>query len=249
MRKLVILIAIVVLCSFVMPYAYAWEVPNYIRANGGIRMWFTNIEGDLIQADRTKIGIGENMGLKKEKLAWEFFASTRLDNVHVFWLRAEPSTVYDQSSNDSFLQVKDWRLGYDFDFFMTPQVLFGANAELVFAGYDTKVSSVIVGNSTYNYRTEANKVFPTIGIHGTYYPIVQGIALRPNITGRVNWWNYNNFETWDWETLAGVDIPINQYWTWNVSGGYRYAHIKFNRDIDTLDINRNGFFLETSLLF
>ena len=249
MKKLILVANITILWFLMAVTVYAWEVPSYLRANGGVRMWFTNIEGDLIQLDRTKIGLGENMGLKKEKLVWEFFASMRFDNAHVFRLRAEPSTVYDQSSNDSYLQIKDWRLGYDLDFYMTPQMLFGANVDLVFAGYDTKISNVMVGGSVYNYRTEANKVFPTLGVHGTFYPVVQGIALRPNIAGRVNWWNNSDFETWEWEALSGVDIPINSYWTWNVSTGYRYDHIKFKREIDTLDINRGGFFLEASLLF
>jgi hypothetical protein len=249
MKKIILNISIMILSALMVQTALAWEVPSCIRANGGFRMWFSNIEGDLIQLDRTKIGLGENMGLTKEKLVWEYFASMRFDNVHVFRLRAEPSTVYDQSSNDSYLQLKDWRLGYDLDFFMTPQVLLGANINLVFSGYDTKVSEVVVGATTYNYRSEANKVFPTLGVHGTFYPIVEGIALRPNISGRVNWWNYRDFETWEWEALTGVDIPVNMYWTWNVSGGYRYDHIKFKREIDTLDANRSGFFLETSLLF
>lgn len=249
MKKIVLVINVMVLCALMIGNGLAWEVPNYLRASAGTRMWFSYIEGDLIQRDRTKVGLGENMGLRKEKLVWEFFASSRFDNIHVLRLRAEPQTTYDQSSNDSFQQIKDWRLGYDLDFFMTPQVLFGANVDLVIAGYDSKVSNVVVGGSTYNYRLEANKVFPTLGLHGTFYPIVEGVALRPNIGARVNWWNYSDFETWDWEALTGVDIPLNIYWVWNVSGGYRYEHIKFKRDIDAVDINRGGFFLETSLLF
>ncbi len=249
MKKIILITKIAIICLLITGQGHAWEVPNNIRANAGTRMWFTNIEGDLIQRDRTKIGLGENMGLRKEKLVWEFFASMRFDNVHVFRLRTEPQTVYDQSSNDSYLQIKNWRLGYDLDFYMTPQFLFGANINLVLAGYDAKVSNVMVGGSSYNYRLEANKVFPTLGVHGTFYPIVEGVALRPNIAGRVNWWNNGDFETWEWEALSGVDIPINSYWTWNVSGGYRYDHIKFKREIDTVDINRGGFFLETSLLF
>jgi hypothetical protein len=249
MKKIILTISVFILSALIIETGYAWEVPNCIRANAGVRMWFSNIEGDLIQLDRTKIGLSENMGLTKEKLVWEYFASMRFDTVHVFRLRAEPSTVYGQSSTDSYLQIKDWRLGYDLDFYMTPQFLFGANINLVLAGYDTKVNQVVVGATTYNYRSEANKVFPTLGVHGTFYPIVEGIALRPNLSGRVNWWNHSDFETWEWEALTGVDIPINIYWTWNVSGGYRYDHIKFKREIDTVDANRSGFFIETSLLF
>ncbi len=249
MKKFALISSLIVLSILMIEQGYAWEVPSYIRANAGVRMWFTNIEGDLIQRDRTKIGLGENMGLTKEKLAWEFFASARFDNAHVFRLRVDPQTTYNQSSTDSYLQIRDWRLGYDLDFYMTPQILFGANIDLAIDGYDTKVSNVLVGGAPYNYRIEGNKVFPMLGIHGTFYPIVQGVALRPNIAARVNWWNYNDFETWEWEALTGVDIPINMYWTWNVSGGYRYDHIKFKREIDTMDLNRSGFYLETSLLF
>lgn len=249
MKKIILFINVSIIFALSVLTAYAWEVPNYLRANGGVRMWFTKIDGDLIQRDRTKIGLGENMGLQKDQLVWEFFASTRFDNIHVLRLRAEPSTTYDQSANDSYLKIKDWRLGYDFDFYMAPQILFGINLDLVFVGYDTEVNNVTVAASTYNYRLDSNKFFPTLGVHGTFYPIVEGIALRPNIAGRVNWWNYHNFETWNWEALTGVDIPVNPYWTWNISGGYRYDHIKFKREIDTLDVNRSGFFLETSLLF
>ncbi len=228
---------------------YAWEVPNFVRADAGVRMWFTVLEGDLIQSDRTKIGIAENMGLKRDKLAWEFFAALRLYNAHVFRLEAEPGTVYDQSANGSSVKIRDWRLGYDLDFYMTPQFLFGANMDLVLAGYNNQVSGVVVGDRTYNYSENVSLTFPTIGCHGTFYPIFQNIALRPKLGGRVDWWNYNSLETWRWEVMSGVDIPVNMFWTWTISGGYRSDHIKFKGDVNTQDINRTGFFLETSVLF
>jgi hypothetical protein len=53
--------------------------------------------------------------------------------------------------------------------------------------------------------------------HGSFYPIIESISLRPNVTGRVNWWNYNNLEAWDWEVSSAVDIPINSLWTWTIN--------------------------------
>ncbi len=249
MKKLLVVFWLITACFLIIGRVYAWEVPGYVRADAGVRMWFSVLEGDLIQSDRTKIGIAENMGLKKDKLAWEFFADLRVHNAHVFRLNAEPGTVYDQSVNGSYEKIRDWRLGYDLDFYMTPQFLFGANIDLVLAGYDTRVSNAVVGAQLYNYNEYTSLTFPTIGLHGAFYPIFENISLRPKLGGRVNWWNYNSLETWRWEVLSGVDIPVNMFWTWSISGGYRADHIKFKSNTDTQDINRTGFFLETSVLF
>ena len=78
MKKILFMCWLIVACFLIIVNAYAWEVPNCVRADAGVRMWFTVLEGDLIQSDRTKIGIAENMGLKRDKLAWEFFANVRL---------------------------------------------------------------------------------------------------------------------------------------------------------------------------
>ena len=106
-----------------------------------------------------------------------------------------------------------------------------------------------MANTVFTYGDNQTRAIPTIGLHGTFYPIINGISLRPNWFARVNWWDYQTLETWDWETGAGVDIPVNRLWTWSMSAGYRFWHIKFKRDRDTVDMNTSGFFLETSLLF
>jgi hypothetical protein len=115
--------------------------------------------------------------------------------------------------------------------------------------YDTTTRDVTVGGITYNYQDNQTLTTPLIGLHGNFYPIIEDIALRPNLSARANWWNYADRESWDWEIGAAVDIPINRLWTWTVNGGYRYWHTKFKRTNDALDINRMGFFLESSVLF
>jgi len=157
--------------------------------------------------------------------------------------------VYEQSGNDSSLKVSDWWIGYDLDFFMTPQMLLGANIDAEIVNIDTKVRNVTVGGNQYSYDSGDTRAIPMLGFHGTFYPIFERIALRPNVSGRVNWWNYNNLEAWDWEVASSVDIPVNNLWTWTVTNGYRFSHIKNRRNRDTLDVNRSGFFLETSILF
>lgn len=249
MKKLLVISWLTILCFLLLGNVHAWEVPSYVRIISGSRMWFSQLEGDLIETDRTKLGLTENLGIKKDKLVWEFFTNFRLDNIHVFRFRFEPLTNYDESRNESSLKIVDFRAGYDLDFYMTPQVLFGANVDLDTIKVDTKVRNVTVGGTFFNYSDDSTRAVPSLGIHGTFYPIMDGISLRPNISGRVNWWNYQDRETWDWEAAAAVDIPINRLWTWSINGGYRFAHVKFKRDRDTLDMNRMGFFLETSLLF
>jgi len=249
MKHTLVTIWLVLLCFLLLTNVHAWEVPSCMRLNGGARMWFSALEGDLIQPDRTKIDLADNLGLKSNYLVWEFFASARINSIHVLRFRAEPYSLYEQSRGDSFLKVRDFRLGYDFDFYMNPQILFGANFDLDIFNVDTRVGNVLVANQIYNYSDSQTRVTPGLGIHGTFYPILNGISLRPNLSSRANWWNYQSLETWDWEVVGGVDIPVNQLWTWTVNAGYRFWHVKFKRDRDTLDLNRSGFFLETSVLF
>jgi hypothetical protein len=212
-------------------------------------MWFTTIQGDLIQKDRTKIGLTENLGLKSDLLVWQYLASARIENIHVLRLKYEPYSVYDQARNDSYHSITDLWLGYDLDFYMTPQLLFGANVDLDIFNVETRAKSIPVALNVYNYREKETRLIPALGLHGVFYPILSGIALRPNVSGRFGWWNYSQLEAWNWEVAAGVDVPINQLWTWSVNGGYRSEHLKFDRERDTLDTNRNGFFVESSLLF
>lgn len=249
MKKLFIIAWLALLSSFPMADLHAWELPSYLRVSSGSRMWFTFLEGDLIQRDRTKLDFVDNLGIKSDKLVWEFYSNFRIENIHVVRLRLEPYTDYDESKQDSYQKILDARLGYDLDFFMTPQALFGANVDMGLLGTDTRVRNVAVGNALFNYQTNQTRVVPTLGVHGAFYPMLEGIALRPNVFGRVNWWNYESLETWDWEVGAAVDVPVNRLWTWTVNGGYRFWHLKMKRDIDNLDMNRSGFFVETSVLF
>jgi len=228
---------------------HAWEVPSYLRITSGARVWFSLIEGDLVQEDRTKLGITDNLGIKQDELAWEFLASARAGNLHVLRVRVEPATLYDQSINDCNVKVRSIRTGYDLDFYMSPQALIGANTDLDVFNLKTRVNDVTVGNSTFNYSEDNTHLIPSVGLHGTFYPILQGIAIRPNISTRVNWWDYQGTETWDWELAAAVDVPVNELWTWTLNGGYRIWNIKLKRERDTVDVIRKGFFLETSILF
>jgi len=249
MKKLLVISWLTILCFLLLGNVHAWDVPSYVRIVSGSRMWFSQLEGDLIEPDRTKLGLTENLAIKKDRLVWEFFTNFRLDNIHVLRFKVEPLSNYDESRNDSSLKVSDFRAGYDLDFYMTPQILFGGNVDLDTIKVETRVRDVTVGRAFFNYSEDSTRVAPSLGIHGAFYPIMEGISLRPNISGRVSWWNYQDLETWDWEAAAAVDIPINRLWTWCVNSGYRVSHIKFKQDRDTLDMNRRGFFLETSLLF
>jgi len=249
MKKFFVISWLTILCFLLLGNVHAWEVPSYVRINSGVRMWFSQLEGDLVEPDRTKLGFTENLGIKKDQLVWSFFTNFRLDNIHLLRFRIEPWNYYDESRNDSSQRITDFRAGYDLDFYMTPQILFGANVDLDTIKVETTVRNVTVGRTTFNYSDDSTRVVPSLGIHGTFYPIMEGISLRPNLSARVNWWNYQDLETWDWEAAAAVDIPINRLWTWCINSGYRFSHIKFKRDHDTLDMNRMGFFLETSVLF
>ncbi len=248
MKRFLIIAWLTVLCFLLLGNVHAWEIPSYLRINSGARMWFSNIQGDLIEPDRTKLDFSEHLGLKKERLAWEIFGSLRFDNIHVFRFRAQPFTSY-ESKNDSYQVIRDYRVGYDLDFFMSPQVLFGANIEVDILGLETRVNNVTSGGVTFNYHDSRTRAIPLLGLHGTFFPVLEAIALRPNVSSRIGWWNYEGLEAWDWELASSVDIPVNRLWTWTISGGYRLWHTKMKRDVDTVDMNRTGFFLETSVLF
>jgi len=249
LKRLLILVWLTTLCFLALSGAHAWEVPPYLRVVAGTRAWFTTIEGDLIQPDRARLGIAYNLGIKNEELAWEFFTTLRLKNIHLFRLRLEPSTLYNYSSNQSYHLVRNLRLGYDLDFYMTPQFLFGANVDLDVHHLNTSVNNVFVGGTIYTYGQTRTLAIPSLGLHGTFYPIVQGISLRPNVSARVSWWDYDELDSREGELATAVDIPINRLWTWTVAGGYRIWNTRVKRDRDTVDTTRKGFFVETSLLF
>lgn len=249
MKKILVTTWLTILCFLLLGNVHAWDVPSYLRVSAGYRSWFTGLQGDLIQNDRTKLGLTENLGIKRDKLVWEFLANFRFDNIHVLRLRTEPFTVYEQSHNDSFQKIRTASLGYDLDFYMTPQALLGLNLDVGWVDLDTRVRDVRAGGILYNYQQTGSRVVPGLGLHGTYYPILTNVALRPNIGGRANWWSYESLEAWDAELACAVDVPVNRLWTWTVSSGYRVWHLKVKRERDTVDINRTGFFVETSLLF
>ena len=249
MKNILITIWLTILCFLILSSVHAWEVPAYIRVDAGSRMWFTNLQGDLIQSDRTKLDLTENLGLKRDDLVWSYFIGARIKNINVLRFRAEPYDAYEEAGGGSSLRVRDFRLGYDLDFYMSPQVLFGANIDLDILNVETSAVNVTVANSSFSYDDNRTRAVPTLGFHTIFYPIMTGISIRPTASARVNWWNYQNLETWDWEAGGGVDIPVTKLWTWTVNAGYRFWHIKFKRNIDTLDMNRSGFFLESSILF
>jgi hypothetical protein len=248
MKKFLVIAWLTVLCFLLLGNVHAWDVPAFLRLNAGSRAWFSALQGNLIQGDRTKVDLIDNVGIDSNKLVWEYFANFRLDNIHVLRFRTEPSSVYN-SRNDSFQKIRYFQIGYDIDFYMTPQILFGANFDVDILNTETQVKQVTVANSFFDYYENQTRAIPLIGLHGSFYPIIESISLRPNVTGRVNWWNYNNLEAWDWEVSSAVDIPINSLWTWTINTGYRFWHVKSKRDRDTIDINRTGFFVETSVLF
>lgn len=249
MAKFFTTVWLTLLCFLLLGNVHAWEVPAFLRVGAGSRAWFTTLQGDLIQSDRTKIDLATNLGVKPEALAWEFFGSIRLENIHVLRFRVEPDTVYAQAKTESLHKVRDIRVGYDLDFYMTPQILLGGNVDLDVLNIETRVKDATVGVVQFNYTQDHTRLVPSVGLHGTFYPIVEGIALRPNVSGRFNWFNYEGLETWDWEASSGVDIPINRLWTWSVSTGYRGWHTRFKRGRDTVDMRRNGLFVETAILF
>jgi hypothetical protein len=249
MKKTLVTLWLTVLCFLLLGNVYAWEVPSYMRIDAGARMWFTAINGDLIQADRTKLGLTDNLGLKEDKLAWEFFGSARIDNIHVLRCSGEIPVTYDNAVNNSYLKTWNIIVGHDLDFYMTPQMLFGSNSRLAILNLNSAVTNVTVGAVTYNYNDNRTRVIPSLGFHGTFYPILDGVSLRPSISSRINWWNYESLKTWDWEVSGSVDVPINGLWTWSVNGGYRIWRIEMERNQDTIDLYRRGFFLQTSLLF
>ena len=248
MKKLLVTAWLTALWFLLLGNVHAWEVPAFLRLSAGARMWFSVLQGDLIQNDRTRLDLIDNVGVDSNKLVWEFFANFRLDNIHVFRFRCEPNDFYG-SRNNSYQRIRYFQMGYDCDFYMTPQTLFGSNCDLEILNTQTGVSDITVANSFFDYSENQTRTIPTLGLHGSYYPIINGISLRPCVSGRADWWNYNDFETWNWEVSGSVDIPVNSLWTWTVNSGYRMWHFKSKRSQDTIDINLAGFFIETSVLF
>lgn len=248
-KKFLIVSWLTLLCFMLLSNVHAWEVPQYLRMQAGTRLWFSAIDGHLIQNDRTRLDLKDNLGIKQDEPAWEFFAALRVKSIHVARVRIEPSTLYTQSLSGSYQRVFDARMGYDLDFYMSPQILLGLNIDLDIMNLDTRVNQVAVGGLLYNYSASATRVLPGLGLHGSFYPIISGIALRPNISTRFNWWSSENLENRDWELAGSVDIPVNQLWTWTVSAGYRIWSVKVKRDRDTVDMTRSGPFIETAILF
>jgi hypothetical protein len=248
-KKLLVVAWLTFLWYLLLGNVHAWEIPPYLRLDGGSRIWFTSIEGDLIQPDRTRVDITDNLGLKQESVVWEYFGSARLYNIHVFRIRLEPWTLYDQAANNSWLRLTDFRIGYDLDFYMSPRTLIGFNVDVDFANVQSTVDNVSVGNTVYTYGESATRVIPSLGLHGIFYPMLQGVAIRPNVYTRLNWWDYESLKSWDWVVGSAVDIPVNELWTWTIKAGYRFWNLKMNRGLDTVDLTRRGFFIESSVMF
>ncbi len=51
-----------------------------------------------------------------------------------------------------YLRVRNYRTGYDLDFYMSPQALFGANIDINITNLETRIQDVIVGGNTYTYQ-------------------------------------------------------------------------------------------------
>jgi hypothetical protein len=248
-KKSVLVVWFTLVWFMLLANVHAWEVPSYVRLSGGTRAWFNLLEGDLIQPDRTKLGFTDNLGLKQDALSWEHFVNLRLANIHLVRFRVEPSTSWGRSSNESYLKVVNGRVGYDLDFFMTPNALIGAHADVDVLNLESTVDRIRVANSLFEYSFTQTRAIPSVGLHGAYYPTVSGISVRPNFSARINLWDYESVQSRDLELSGAVDIALNQLWTWSIMGGYRIWNIKLQRDVDRADITRKGFFVETSLLF
>ncbi len=248
-KKLAIIAWLTALWFVLLGNAHAWDVPSSLRVVAGARLWFSLIDGDLIQPSRTKLDIKDNLGIKQDQVAWEYFAIFRFANMHALRIVWEPRTFYDQSKNDSFAERWSLRTGYDLDLYMSPQALIGTNLELEVFGLDTRVNNVTVGGQTFNYSVKETTVIPSVGLHGTFYPALKGIALRPNVSTRVNWWSDKRASRMDVEVASAVDVPINRLWTWTVTGGYRIKNNSIQRSRDTADLTWKGFFIESSVLY
>jgi hypothetical protein len=249
MKKLLLVAWLTFLWYLLLGNVHAWEIPSYLRLDGGARIWFSSIEGDLIQPDRTRVDITDNLGLKQESVVWEYFGSARLYNIHVFRIRLEPWTLYDQAANNSWLRLMDLRIGYDLDFYMSPRTLIGFNVDADVTNVQSTVDNVRVGNTVYTYGESTTRLIPSVGLHGIFYPMLQGVAIRPNVYTRLNWWDYESLASWDLVVGSAVDIPVNELWTWTVKAGYRFWNLKMNRGLDTVDLTRKGFFIESSVMF
>lgn len=248
-KKIPIFLIIAALIQICPQMCQAWEVPAYLRIDSGARLWFSELDGDLIQEDNTKIGVDTNLGLKTDQLAWEIFGSGRFDNIHVVRLNYQMETAYENAKTGSTQKFWNLDLAYDLDFYMTPRVLFGTHSKVTILHVDTQVKDIEIGETPYNYSSKGSHTIPGVGLHGAYYPIIGGVAIRPVVTGRASWWNQGTTQNWNWEVATGMDVPLTTLWTWSLSGGYQFRRIKLQRDTDSVELDRRGFFIQGSLLF
>ena len=82
-----------------------------------------------------------------------------------------------------------------------------------------------------------------MGFHGTYYPILMGIAVRPNMSARVSWWNYESIRLPRLGSDPLIAVTLNAFWTCSIGGGSRAWSLNLKRDKDGIDIHRTGYFL------
>ncbi len=247
-KRAILLIILFIQTSFPI-LGQAWQVPSYLRLDAGVRLWFSELSGDLIQDDKTKIGIDTNLGLKPDQLTWEIFGSGRFDNIHVVRINWDTETLYENPHTGSSHKVWNIDLAYDLDFYMTPRILFGTHSNVSVLNLKTLVSDVEIGEIDYNYSSSGYHTIPGIGLHAAYYPIMGGVAIRPTIMGRASWWNQGATQNLKWEVSTGMDVPLTSLWTWSLCGGYQFSHTKLKRDADSVELNRKGFFIQGSLLF
>ena len=57
MKKFLVIVWLTVLCFLLLGNVHAWDVPAFLRLNAGSRTWFSALQGDLIQGDRTKVDL------------------------------------------------------------------------------------------------------------------------------------------------------------------------------------------------
>ncbi len=81
MKRNFIIAWLTILCFLLLGNVHAWEVPSYLRLNAGARAWSSVLQGDLIQNDKTKVDLINNVGIDPNKLVWELFANFRVDNI------------------------------------------------------------------------------------------------------------------------------------------------------------------------
>ena len=103
-KRLLVLSWLTLLWFMLLGNVHAWEVPAYLRLQGGVRLWFSVIDGDFIQGDRTKIGFVDNLGIRQDQPVWEYFANVRVQNIHQVRLRIEPDVVTANSAPSGLMR-------------------------------------------------------------------------------------------------------------------------------------------------